>query len=85
MCIRYQVLISDTWYLKYTVMKKIIFRRLFALAFFCLASLAIKSEQTFCKIQCCQPPSGKVDVESLSDLTGYENGPLPYYAFFIKI
>ena len=66
-------------------MKKIVFFRLFVLTIFCLASLIIKSDQTFCKMQCCQPPSENINVESLSDSTSYENGPLPYYAFFIKI
>jgi hypothetical protein len=66
-------------------MKKIMFFRLFALTIFCLASLTIKSEQTFCKKQSCQPPSNKINFESLSDFTSYENGPMPYDAFFIKI
>jgi hypothetical protein len=66
-------------------MKKAFFFRLFAIAFFCLASLVIKSETSSCKLQCRYAAQKAAVMQSLiiSDL---HESPLPHDdGFFIRI
>lgn len=67
-------------------MKKVLICRFFILAVFCLASPAIKSEQTICKSNCCKLATTRLMAEPKFEFTSYERGPLPLEdGFIIKI
>jgi hypothetical protein len=60
--------------------------RFIAVTVFCLASLGIKSEQTFSKTKCSKLSISRIMVETNFNFASYENDTLPYeYGFFIKI
>ena len=66
-------------------MKKAFLSRLFALTFFCLASLVIKSETSFCNLQC-RYASQKTAVMQSEILNDAHGSPLYHDdGFFIKI
>ena len=67
-------------------MKTILICRLLAITFFCLTSLAIKSEQTVCKTKCSKLSTTRIMIEPKVEFTSYERGPLPLDdGFIIKI
>jgi len=66
-------------------MKKAFLFRLLAITFFCLASLAIKSETSCYKSNCIHIPKNKVSVHLAKVNSNTENPDYKYEAFFIKI
>lgn len=66
-------------------MKKAFLFRLFAIAFFCLASLAIRSETSFCKIKCDPLAKNRVFAQPLIATEQQAMPPYSYEGFFIKI
>ncbi len=71
--------------IKSTVMKKTFLFRLFAITLFCMASLAIKSETSACKVEC-SCSANKAAVIQSSMLSDVNLNPLHHDdGFFIKI
>ncbi|MEP6927040.1 MAG: hypothetical protein ABI834_05355 [Ginsengibacter sp.] len=66
-------------------MKKTFLSRLFAITFFCLASLVIKSETSFCKLQCSDAAKKEAVMHSLILNSVYESPLYHDDGFFIKI
>lgn len=66
-------------------MKKVFLSRLFAIAFFCMAFLSIKSETSSCRSICTcgkkSPEAGRLTILNDDARRSY----YPYDAFFIKI
>ena len=66
-------------------MKKAFLFRVFAIVFFLLASLAIKSETSSCKLKCSSLIKDRVSVQSLLFNEQREVPVFPNDGFFIKI
>ncbi len=66
-------------------MKKAFLFRLLAITFFCLATLAIKSETSCCKSNCIHIPKNSASVHLAKVNSNTKNSGYKPEAFFIKI